>query len=141
MARVRLWLIGQIVQALEALLAARGRLMPWAPVFLSAGIGVYFALGVEPGWAVVVTLAGLCLAAALATFRAPELIRVPATACALVAGGFLIALARAHMVAAPVLAYASYGPVEGRIIDIDRSFSDQIRVTLDQVVMPKITMA
>lgn len=141
MARVRLWLIGQIVQALEALLAARGRLMPWAPVFLSAGIGVYFALGVEPGWAVAGALAGLCLAAALATFRAPELIRVPATACALVAGGFLIALARAHMVAAPVLAYASYGPVEGRIIDIDRSFSDQIRVTLDQVAMPKITDA
>lgn len=141
MARVREWLIARIAGALQALLAARGRLMPWAPVFLSLGIGAYFALGAEPGRGAVVATIATCLAALVAVWRAPEVLRALAVACALVAGGFLIALARAHIVAAPVLAYATFGPVEGRIIDIDRSFSDQIRVTLDQVVLPKITDA
>ena len=31
--------------------------------------------------------------------------------------------------------YRYYGPVEGRIVHIDRSFSDQLRLTLDQVVL------
>ena len=122
-------------------MAARGRLMPWAPVFLSLGIGSYFALGAEPGRGAVAAIIAVTSAALIAVWRAPEVLRVPALACALVAGGFLIALARAHLVAAPVLAYATYGPVEGRIIDIDRSFSDQIRVTLDQVALPKVTDA
>ena len=44
----------------------------------------------------------------------------------------------AWVVAAPVLPYRYYGPVEGRIVDIDRSFSDAIRLTLDGVALPKL---
>lgn len=132
--RPALWLRA----GLEVLLAERGRLMPWAPVFLSLGIGGYFALSSEPDKLIVCVFVALCLAAALSAWRGRELWRAPSAALMLSTGGFLLMLARAHMVAAPVMAYASFGPVEGRIIDIDRSFSDQIRLTLDQVALPKV---
>lgn len=123
---------------LEALGAARGRLLPWAPVFLSIGIGLYFALRVEPG-AVVLAASGLVAAgAALFGLRGPGLARAPAVGLALVAGGLLLASARTHLVAAPVLTFRYYGPVEGRIVNIDRSFSDQLRLTLDRVVLADV---
>jgi hypothetical protein len=37
------------------------------------------------------------------------------------------------MVAGPVLDFRYYGPVEGRIVGIDRSASDALRLTLDRV--------
>ncbi|MFO1173846.1 MAG: ComEC/Rec2 family competence protein [Paracoccaceae bacterium] len=127
--------------ALERIEGLRGQLLPWAPVFLSVGIGGYFALPAEPGPLLLAVAAGLCLLAWLAAWRGPDLARLPANGLALAAGGFLLAVARAHMVAAPVMAYPSFGPVEGRIIDIDRSYSDQIRLTLDQVALPDVTDA
>jgi competence protein ComEC len=42
------------------------------------------------------------------------------------------------VVASPILAQPYYGPVQGRIVDIDRSQSDAIRLTLDQVVLTEI---
>jgi competence protein ComEC len=39
---------------------------------------------------------------------------------------------RARMVAGPVLDFRYYGPVEGRIVGIDRSASDALRLTLDR---------
>ncbi len=121
----------------EALEAARGRLLPWAPVFLSFGIGAYFAAPVEPG-PVVWSLAGLIAAACLLlAVRGPALFRVPATATLLVALGVLLAISRAQSLAAPVMAFRYYGPVEGRIVAIDRSFSDQPRITLDQIVLAR----
>lgn len=119
--------------ALTALLGARGHLMPWAPVFLSIGIGLYFGAHLEPPvWAL--ALVGVWLSGAVACgIRGPEMARVPAIGAALIAAGFLLAAARAHLVAAPVLTFRYYGAVEGRIIDIDRSFSDQLRLTLDQI--------
>ena len=50
-------------------------------------------------------------------------------------------MARSWLVAAPVLPYRYFGPVEGRIVDIDRSFSDAVRLTLDRVAMPGLTDA
>ncbi|MBC7141686.1 MAG: ComEC/Rec2 family competence protein, partial [Rhodobacteraceae bacterium] len=123
---------------LEALGAARGRLLPWAPVFLSVGIGLYFALRVEPGAGSLAAAGLVAVAATLAALRGPDLARVPATGLALVAGGLLLAAARTHLVSAPVLTFRYYGPVEGRIVDIDRSFSDQLRLTLDRVVLEDV---
>ncbi|WP_347313283.1 ComEC/Rec2 family competence protein [Defluviimonas sp. SAOS-178_SWC] len=123
---------------LEALGAARGRLLPWAPVFLSVGIGVYFALRVEPGAAGLATAGLVAAVAALAGLRGPDLARIPATALALVVGGLLLASARTHLVSAPVLTFRYYGPVEGRVVGIDRSFSDQLRLTLDHVVLEDV---
>ena len=123
---------------LAGLAAKRGALLVWAPVCLGAGIGGYFLLRTEPG-ALAAVAAGAMLAAALGLRRVGgELGWAPANAAALVAGGFLLMMLRAHLVAAPVLAYRYYGPVEGRIVEIDRSFSDALRITLDRVVLGDI---
>ncbi|MEZ5869183.1 MAG: hypothetical protein R3D46_12410 [Defluviimonas denitrificans] len=121
----------------EALEAARGTLLPWAPVFVSFGIGAYFAAPVEPGpvvWSVAGLITMACLL--LASFG-PPLLRVPATAALLVAAGLLMAIWRAQSLSAPVMSFRYYGPVEGRIVAIDRSFSDQPRITLDQIVLAR----
>ncbi|MBD3788620.1 MAG: ComEC/Rec2 family competence protein, partial [Sphingomonadales bacterium] len=46
-----------------------------------------------------------------------------------------LAAGRAHQVAAPVLGFRYYGAVEGRVVEIDRSSRDQIRLTLDRVTL------
>lgn len=127
----------RLIRPLEALDAARGSLLPWAPVFLSLGIGPYFLLSREPGPLVWGAASALFLAALAAALRAPQLLRVPAMAIALVAAGFLLMIWRAHSVAAPVLSFRYYGPVEGRIVDIDRSFSDQPRILLDELILSR----
>ncbi len=124
-----------VLAGLAALGAARGRLLPWAPVFLSFGIGLYFALRSEPSPVTLGAVAALSGALVLAGLGGPEILRPPALGLALVALGLVLAAARAHLVAAPVLPFRYYGPIEGRIVDIDRSFSDQIRLTLDRVVL------
>ena len=52
--------------------------------------------------------------------------------------GVLACGARIWVVTSPMLAQPYYGPVQGRIVDIDRSQSDAIRLTLDQVVLTEI---
>ncbi|WP_308446166.1 ComEC/Rec2 family competence protein [Roseovarius pelagicus] len=58
-----------------------------------------------------------------------------AVGLALILSGSVIAGTRAHRVEGPVLGWRYYGPVEGRIVGIDRSASDKVRITLDQVVL------
>ncbi len=118
---------------LELPLSARGQLLPWAPVFLSFGISVYFLLPTEPPGLLIAFICGVALTAAVLAWRGPELWQLPALALTLALGGIVLADLRAHLVAAPVLSFRYYGSVEGRVIDIDRSFSDQTRLTLDQV--------
>lgn len=111
----------------------RGRLLHWAPLFFGLGIGLYFALRWEPGpltYAVLITVMACCV---LTARRWPWGIGPLAFAVGLVAFGLSFAGARAHWVGAPVLDFRYYGPVEGRIITIDRSQSDAVRLTLDQV--------
>ena len=120
---------------LIALASARGQLFPFVPIFLALGIGAYFALPTEPDttrWAAVAA-AGLALAAL--GWRGPEALRPLAIAAALVAAGLAVAGWRAHSVTAPVLEWRYYGPVEGRVVGIDRSVSDALRLTLDRVVL------
>ncbi|MEO6298572.1 MAG: ComEC/Rec2 family competence protein, partial [Paracoccaceae bacterium] len=68
----------------------------------------------------------------------PEVLQPLAVASLCLCTGFLAIGLRAHMVDAPMLARPYYGPVQGRIIDIDRSQSDAIRLTLDQVVLSDV---
>ncbi|SDW37243.1 competence protein ComEC [Ruegeria halocynthiae] len=116
-----------------ALLTQRGHLFPWSPVGLAVGIGCYFSLRFEPG----VNLYDGVLAFALLAIVITRWLRVAwaplAIGLALIAVGFLLAGARAHKVAEPVLQWRYYGPVEGRVVALDRSASDALRVTLDQV--------
>ncbi len=44
---------------------------------------------------------------------------------------------RAHAVAARCWDWRYYGPIEGRIVGIDRSASDAVRLTLDRVVLDR----
>lgn len=124
------------------LLSQRGHLFPWAPVCLGVGIGAYFALKTEPGTDLYVVVFLLCLVSAVAIWRWP----VPRGAGAIalvwgvlmVAAGFAIAGLRAHAVAKPVLQWRYYGPVEGRVVALDRSSSDALRMTLDRVRLPGV---
>ena len=114
-------------------LEQRGHLFPWAPVCLAIGIGLYFQLRWEPGFQTYLALAGVVLAALLIVWRWPGGLTAVVWALALCGIGFGLAGARAHRVAGPVLEWRYYGPVEGRVVALDRSSTDRLRVTLDEV--------
>lgn len=65
-------------------------------------------------------------------WRVPEPVVLALT---LVLVGAVLAGWRTERVAAPVLGFRYYGPLEGRIVAIDRSLSDKLRLTLDQLVL------
>ncbi len=116
-----------------ALLNQRGHLFNWVPVCMAVGIGLYFGLRFEPShgdYAVAGALAGICM---LVGRWLPQSCAPLSVGIALIAVGFLLAGARAHMMAEPVLSWRYYGPVEGRIVGMDRSASDALRITLDHV--------
>lgn len=119
----------------------RGQLFLWTPLFLACGVGAWFALPVEPGVrAYTALLAGL--AALLALWRwGPELLHPLVIAVLCVLAGALAAGVRAHSVAAPVLEFRYYGAVQGRVVTIDRSQTDALRLTLDRVVLDRTAPA
>ncbi len=127
-------------------IAIRAGMLPWVPFWLSLGIGGWFLLRDEPGpgfYAALVLVGGACLLLPGLALRWAERgrlgwdwadrCRIASLALLLVALGAGLAGARAHLVAAPVLGFRYYGPVEGRVIGIDRSGSDRMRLLLDQV--------
>ncbi|MCX7287953.1 MAG: ComEC/Rec2 family competence protein [Rhodobacterales bacterium] len=127
-----------ILGPLDGLQAARGTLFPWIAVLIGCGVGAWFAVPTEPGvgsygLAALVLVAGLALAG-----FGPGLGRPLAVAIAAVAAGWLAAGIRAHSVAEPILSFRYYGPVEGRIVQIDRSQSDALRLTLDRVTLREV---
>jgi len=122
----------------RVLLGQRGALYPWAPVFLAFGISLYFALPNEPplaayALALAATFVGSVVLALYRSLFAP-LVWV----CLLVSVGFGLAGGRAVWVSGPVLGWRYYGPVEGRIVLIDRSASGALRLTLDQVILERL---
>lgn len=121
------------------LLAQRGHLFPWAPVMFAVGIAVYFALRFEPG-PIDYALSGALavLSAGLAIWRPGGLAALCWAVC-LISLGFSAAGLRAHAVGGPVLDWRYYGPIEGRVVGIDRSSSDALRVTLDRVVLARVS--
>lgn len=125
----------------QAIAGQRGRLFLYVPVCLAIGIGSYFALPRDPTPPEWTALAALTLALAALARWLPEDLAPLAMAVALVLGGVILTGHRAHQVAAPVLNFRYFGPVEGRIVKIDRSASDAIRLTLDQVVLERLPRA
>ncbi len=119
-------------------LGQRGHLFPWAPVCLALGIGAYFGQQTEPGMAAYAAILGLGGVAGVAAWRWPQGWSVLGWAFALAAAGFGLAGLRARQVAAPVLQWRYYGPVEGRVVALDRSSSDMLRVTLDGVRLDRM---
>lgn len=122
-------------------LAQRGHLVGWVPVCLALGIGLYFSLLSEPS---LNTLLGIGFAAGclgVLASRLPEHISPLALATMLVCIGVLLAGIRSHSVSAPVLSWRYYGPIEGRIVHLDRSQSGALRLTLDDVRLDRISQA
>ncbi len=111
----------------------RGALMPWSAVMLGLGVALYFGLPVEPGMAgYALAGAALVLGLGLALWQR-EILGPLGLTVALVALGLLAAGLRAHQVAGPVLDFRYYGAIEGRVVGVDRSASDALRLTLDHV--------
>ncbi len=132
-------IIRPILWPLAALAGARGTLFPWIAVLIGCGVGGWFSVAHEPqagsyALAALILTAGTALAA-----RGPELGRPLAIGIAALAAGWLAAGIRAHSVAAPMLDFRYYGPVEGRIVHIDRSQSDALRLTLDRVTLREVS--
>ena len=116
-------------------------LFGWVPVCLAIGIGAYFNMSKEPdvvmlGLWVVCGLAALVLSRLVSTAYAPLLIGL-----VIILTGAGLAKARVTLVDAPVLTFRYYGPIEGRVVAIDRSGSDAVRLTLDQVVLARMSPA
>ena len=119
----------------------RGHLFPWVPVCMGFGIAAWLAWRGEPTPAAYWTGFALALVG-LALWRSRGLVAGPLGAALLAAAlGFLAIGARSDRVAATVLAYPYHGPVEGRVVMIDRSQSDKLRITLDQVRMGRLSAA
>ncbi|MGL4311094.1 MAG: ComEC/Rec2 family competence protein [Paracoccaceae bacterium] len=118
--------------------ALRERAFPLTPVMIATGIGIWFWWPQEPQTQHYMLAATITLACLLVRVYGPEGAHLPVLALGLCLAGFLAAGFRAHHVAAPVLGFRYYGPVEGRVTMIDRSYSDQIRLTLDHVVLNRM---
>ncbi|WP_085307953.1 ComEC/Rec2 family competence protein [Planktotalea arctica] len=106
-----------------------------SPVVLALGVLLYFQMPVEPAFREVLGGFALALLAGAGLLRAPYVLRPIFWCIALLALGFSVAGWRTQSIAAPVLDWRYYGPVEGRVIGLDRSGSGALRVTLDQVTL------
>jgi len=125
----------------DMLLAQRGTLFPFVPVFLGVGIGLYFSLRVEPPIWVLATCAASGLLALVWHLRSRSAFAPLICALAMVALGLALAGTRAHHVAGAVIDWRYYGPVTGRVVAIDRSASDALRITLDNVWLTDVPLS
>ncbi len=107
----------------------------WTPVFFALGIGVYFALPMEPSAPVLIAAGVVALAGGLMATRFSLTGRTLLLALALPLAGFANAGGRAIRVAAPVLPFEQTAAFEGRVSDLSRSGSNLPRITFDQVVI------
>ena len=130
--------MGALATIDRGLLRQRGHLFPWLPVFFASGIGAYFYLRFEPDWRAYAAAALVAMLLTLTALRWPGSWGALAWAGCFAAAGFGVAGLRAHDVGGPVLSWRYYGPVEGRIVAIDRSASDALRITLDQVRLARV---
>jgi competence protein ComEC len=121
--------------------AQRGHLFGWTPVLLGLGICGYFAAQTEPAAITCVMLLGIGLFGIAVQRLLPDGARIIVVGVALLLVGFGLAGLRANIVAEPVLGFRYYGPIQGRIIEIDRSGSDAVRLTLDRVVLARMDTA
>jgi competence protein ComEC len=94
----------------------------WLPVALGAGVGLYFALPVEPPWPWAMAAAGLALASAAGSASLQGAVfRMGLALLAAASLGFGVAKLRTEIVRAPVLA-REIGPVrfDARVVEAER---------------------
>lgn len=116
----------------------RHRLFLWVPVMFGLGIGFYFQASTEPAnW----QLTGLAVIGAvliLLTRRKSIVISVLLAILGFISLGYSYAGYRTGLVEAPVLGFRYYGPIEGTIKAIDRSATNAVRITLEDVYLPGV---
>lgn len=134
----RLTSADRLGQAVLGLFAARGDLFPWVPLILGAGVVWWFSLPWEPGPIHYSVAAGVFVMAGVAQVKGPEAARPYAVIFLCLSLGWLACGFRVWSVAGPILEFRYYGPVTGRVVEIDRSQTDAIRITLDQVWLDRV---
>lgn len=110
----------------------RDRIALWLPVAFGTGVGVWFLLPDERGWAAVIlgSLAVTCAGAAIG--RGGRAARGIAIAGLLLAAGTAAAWWRAERVAAPVLARPVVAVVSGRVVGMEAlAARGLMRLTID----------
>lgn len=122
----------------HAMLIQRGHLFGWCPVGMACGIALFFGLRFEPSIALFFVVGAVGVGGILAIRRIGEVLSPLLVFVVMMSLGFVLAGWRAHSVAGPVLDWRYYGPVEGRIVGIDRSASDAVRLTLDHVKLDRV---
>lgn len=140
--------LGHVKQPMKRhYLISRAGLLPWLPVWMSLGIGGWLLLPFHPAgglyaavWAVTlftVVIVTIFRRRAVTDqqWQLVGLGRMLVFITMAMSAGFSLAGIRSALVAAPVLGFRYYGPIEGRVVGIDRSGNDRMRVTLDGVVL------
>lgn len=118
---------------------ARGHLFPLATMALGGGIALWFGWPGSVGGTLVLVALGAALAFGAGALFGPVPARATLLLAAAFATGFVAAEYRAQAVVAPVLGFHYYGPIEGRIVHVDRSGSDKPRLLLDRVILRDVT--
>ncbi|MDR7126931.1 ComEC/Rec2 family competence protein [Pseudotabrizicola sp. 4114] len=131
-------LTGWLARPFAALAEARGMLFPWVPLLIGTGIGSWFSLPWEPGFGFYAVAAAVVVLCLILRLSGPEAGHPLAVAAACVALGVLACGLRVQVVQAPMLDFRYYGPVTGRVVWIDRSQSDALRITLDRVQLDRV---
>lgn len=121
--------------------AESNRWFLWSPVFVGAGVALYFALPVEPY--LLLSLAVLTLAAALFALARHRLslLALPAAILFCVALGLAASSVRATLVAAPVLQGKWSGTLTGRVVFAELSAKGGLTVTLAPTMMQRLDPA
>ncbi len=133
--------MGLVTTIQQVLLFQRGWLFGWLPVAMAIGIAMFFGLRFEPSLAMIAAVAFVGACCIRVARHMDESLSPIAVFLAMIAVGFSVAAWRAHAVAGPVIDWRYYGPIEGRIVGIDRSGSDAVRVTLDRVKLDRVAPA
>lgn len=107
----------------------------WAPVFLGAGMGVYFGLRFEPFIPVSVVVGVITASIALIIMFKAAMLRMIVWAAMLTFIGVNLASLRSHAVMSPVLSETYFGTIEGTVSKLDRSQTNRLRITLSDVVL------
>lgn len=129
--------MGRVWTAMETRLASQsGALFPWLAVLFGLGVGVYFALPIEPPLWSLAVMAGLGALCVLQACRTGLLASALLFCVAMPALGVSVSGLRTEIVATPLIDGRYFGPIQGRIVALDRSASGKPRLTLDQVVLP-----
>ncbi len=116
----------------------RHSLILWCPIFFASGIWLYFSFPFEPSVNHVVLLVLALIIAMVSLGFVFGSVRFCGYILILLITGYLSATYRSYSVAAPVLEFRYYGPIEGRILKIDKSSSQAWRILLDRVIMTEM---